>query len=239
MGWVYIACVSEWFGGKNNLLIMKVKLLMFAALFAGFSVSGSAAVIVNYDFSVDANPTTQLVNTSSTAVNSTSAQWTGSSNNGRSTAGNFFGRGPKTTELTSYIQFTVSADPTYVFDLTQLSYGYQMSQIQSANPRSFTFETRSSVDGFGSAISGTYSTNPVTAGGASFHTATFDLSGGTYDGLDEVTFRLYVTGNVTPNTNDIARWDNILVEGGVTLIPEPSAALLGGLGVLLLLRRRR
>jgi hypothetical protein len=206
------------------------------SLLAGTS---HAATIVSYDFSSDANPTTELADTNSTAVTSDASRWTGSNNHGRSAAGNYFGRGPKDTALTSYVQFTVNADSGYTLNLASLSYGYQMSQIQGSGTAPFTFETRSSVDGFASAISGTYSTNPVSSATSSFHTATFDLSSIAYSGLESIEFRFYVTGSGAGFANDIARWDDITVTGDVALIPEPTTALLGGLGLLALLRRRR
>lgn len=127
------------------------------------------------------------------------------------------------------------------FHTPQNEFNYHMSQNQTAGgPHSFTFEVRSSLDSFASAIPGTYSTNPVTAGSAppAGESASFDLSGGNYDDLQNITFRLYLTGSVTGN-NDVARWNNILVEGSVAVIPEPTTALLGSLGLLLFLLRRR
>lgn len=219
---------------------------VFAA-FAGLAIAplGNAATIVAYDFDTNASPTTGSViaNTASTPV--TSAGWFNNDQSGSSgrsgTSFSYFGRGPSNIPGTSYIGFTITADPTYTLDLTALSFNYHMSQIQSVGgPHSFTFEVRSSLSNFASAIPGTYSTNPLTAGSATpaGESATFDLSGGNYDDLENITFRLYVTGSVT-GFNDIARWDNILVEGSVAAIPEPTTALLSSLGLLFLLRRRR
>ncbi len=218
-----------------------ISLILSIFFFVVFSPLLYSATIVSYDFATSANPTTQLANTTSTAVTSTSVQWTGSTNNGWSGSSfSFFGRGPKDTNLTSYIQFTVSAAPTYTLDLSGFSFNYHMSQIQSANAN-FSFEVRSSSDNYASAIAGTYSVNPVTnaTAGATYRTASFDLTGGSFDDLEDITFRLYVTGNVTPNTNDIARWDDIVLTGDITVIPEPASALLCSLGLLGLLRRRR
>ncbi len=51
-------------------------------------------------------------------------------------------------------------------------------------------------------------------------------------------FGVAMVDNVETNSYN-ARFDAVQVNGTVTVIPEPSAALLGGLGALLLLRRRR
>lgn len=224
---------------KNNILSLAI---------TAFTISiplSQAATIVAYDFATNASPTpgSEIANTTSTPV--TSAGWFNndqSGSSGRSSSSfSYFGRGPSTTPGTSYIGFTIAADPTYALDLTALSFNYHMSQIQSAGgPHSFTFELRSSLSNFATAIPGSYNTNPVIAGSVppAPESASFDLSGGTYDDLENITFRLYVTGSVT-GFNDIARWDNILAEGSVNAIPEPSAAFLGALSLLALLRRRR
>ena len=56
-------------------------------------------------------------------------------------------------------------------------------------------------------------------------TYTLRIKGGDFLGLDE-------SGNHTAI-------DNLSINGTFTAVPEPSAALLGGLGLLALLRRRR
>lgn len=221
---------------------------IFPLAFAAFTISlptSHAATIVAYDFATNASPTTGSVIANTTSTPVTSAGWFNNDQNGSSghsgSSFSYFGRGPSTTAGTSYIGFTITADPNYTLTLAALSFNYHMSQIQSAGgPHAFTFELRSSLSNFATPISGTYSTNPVTAGSATpaGESASFDLSGGNYDDLQNITFRLYVTGSVTGN-NDIARWDNILVEGAVNAIPEPSAALFSGFGLLALLRRRR
>lgn len=60
-----------------------------------------------------------------------------------------------------------------------------------------------------------------------------DLDSGTYSGVAE-NFKFYISG--TTNGSNAA--DNLYFNS-LTIVPEPSAALLGGLGVFALLRRRR
>ena len=212
---------------------MKTNLTSLLALSA-FAVAipvAHGATVVFYDFATDLNPTTEAANTSSTAVAGEGFGGTGRS----SFENNAFGRGISMDVGESYLGFTINADSGFTLDLTDLSFLYRISQIEGASTE-FTFEVRSSVDGFAAEVPGTYSTNPTGVSGSN-RTASFDLTGGDFAGLETVTFRLGVTGNGASNFNDIARWDDILVEGSV--IPEPSAALLGSLGLLALLRRRR
>jgi hypothetical protein len=139
---------------------------------------------------------------------------TGFGNSGRSTAGNFFGRGISPTDLEDYISFTITADTGFTLDLSQLEFDYYVQQDQSPF-NSFTFEVRSSVDGFTAATSGTYTLNPATSG-APYEDATFDLTGASYQGLSSIEFRLYAKTSGSEQFNDIVRWDNITVTGTVT-----------------------
>jgi hypothetical protein len=72
-------------------------------------------------------------------------------------------------------------------------------------------------------------------------TASFDLTGLAFQDLTgsfEVRIYALITPAFTP-TARINRYDNVVLSGDVAAIPEPSTALLGGLGLLALLRRRR
>jgi hypothetical protein len=52
-------------------------------------------------------------------------------------------------------------------------------------------------------------------------------------------FGSFDTLNLPSLTGDLSWQNNLLTDGTLVVIPEPSAALLGGLGLLALLRRRR
>jgi len=52
-------------------------------------------------------------------------------------------------------------------------------------------------------------------------------------------FGSFDTLNLPSLTGDLSWQNNLLTDGTLVVIPEPSAALLGGLGLLVLLRRRR
>jgi hypothetical protein len=213
-------------------------LSVLAALALMLGNTAQAATIVSYDFSLDDNPTVEAANSGSSAM--TGAGWTsgGSPSFGRSTAGNYYGRGPSNTVGTSWVGFTITADTGYALDLDQLAFDYYVQQRQSGTW--FIFEVRSSVDSYASAIAGTYSENPADQG-APYENATLDLTGGSYDGLESISFRLYAKSDSTPNFNDIVRWDNILVSGDVntTAIPEPASLAMGLVGLTLIAGRRR
>lgn len=211
-------------------------LLVLAALLAGHSAH--AATIASYEFVTSAAVTTadSNVTASNFAASSgfSAAAWSSSQN--------FFTReAPISFDVDSgYVGFTVTADSGFTLDLTSLSFNYWATR---GAPRSSdyteTVSVRTSVDGFAADLSGTYSLNPFTSNGA-VQSASFDLTGASFQGLSSFEVRIYQVINDTVNEfNDISRTDNVLLEGSVSVIPEPSAALLGGLGLLALLRRRR
>jgi uncharacterized protein (TIGR03382 family) len=79
--------------------------------------------------------------------------------------------------------------------------------------------------------------DPFASGqGSTRVTVTEDTSGVLASGVDSIRFTLISTPDGL--TNDTV-YKEIDVFGTATVIPEPSTALLGGLGVLALLRRRR
>jgi hypothetical protein len=74
----------------------------------------------------------------------------------------------------------------------------------------------------------------LVAGGS--QSATLDLSGAAFQNITTATtFRIYGWDNISTSGN--LRVDDVQLNG--TVAPEPSTALLGSLGVLALLRRRR
>jgi hypothetical protein len=87
--------------------------------------------------------------------------------------------------------------------------------------------TLTGTGGIGSAFNGNGSVATVSIGGNTFGTFTLAQQTNAY-----LTFSGY---NYLSDQFGIGRFDNL----NVTLVPEPGAALLGGLGVLALLRRRR
>ncbi len=223
--------------------MMRLHLLAGIAAVTGslaFLVSrADCATVASYDFATSAAVTTEDSNVTSTAFAASS----GFAASAWSSSGlNFFTRqAPLSFDVNSgYVGFTVTAEPGFQLNLTQLSFNYFATR---GAPRSLdyteTLYVRTSADGFAADLSGNYSLNPFTSNGT-VQSASFDLSGASFQGLGSLEVRIYQVINDTVNEfNDISRTDNVLLQGSVAAIPEPSAVLLGILGSLLLLRRRR
>ncbi|MEP4047700.1 MAG: PEP-CTERM sorting domain-containing protein [Luteolibacter sp.] len=98
-----------------------------------------------------------------------------------------------------------------------------------------SYFVRSSVDSYASNLSEAF--NFI---GTSAKTVTVDLTtfGTAFDNLSgDVEFRVYIHGRGNTTTSSGTYLDNVSFAGEA--IPEPSAALLGAIGMLCLLRRRR
>lgn len=123
-------------------------------------------------------------------------------------------------DLTAYFTFTLTPTSSYEIDYTDFVY---TSQASGTGPTSFA--VRSSRDSFVANIG-----TPVASG------ATISLTGAAFQNITTATeFRVYGFGaSSSAGTFSV---NSFTFNGEV--VPEPSTALLGGLGLLALLRRRR
>jgi hypothetical protein len=230
---------------NNDTMNPSTKTTTLAAL-AGLALtagSASAAVIAQYDF------TGAAVTSSDSEPNSTAQDFaaTGADLGFSVSGNNAFARSQAlagTDEAAAianvaYMSFTVSTTAGNKLDLTSLTYTSIHNATNAGAPdtnATMNFFVRSSIDSYaatvGSVFSETWdSTTP---------NRTIDLSGAAFQNLTSpVTFRLYVYESVELDTNQGARWDDVVLNGNVNAIPEPSAIALLGLGGLALLRRRR
>ena len=212
------------------------------------AATSHAAVLAQYDFN-GASAVASTVATDVTAGNFTPVG-INPANVGLSGAGNAFLRSTRTQAtqalaltdlnagLNDYQTVTISAGPGKFLDLTSVTFGFNANNNNSGGNFTSTAVLSSNVNGFGVAITGTDNSRTVaqSTSGPFTPTATFDLSASEYNNLSTITFRLSTFDSINDN-GDLSRFDDFTLNGDV--IPEPSSTLLGGLGMLCLLRRRR
>ncbi len=163
------------------------------------------------------------------------------------------GTNSTTTSFTNntVLSFSLTIPADVTLDLTSLTFDYTSSGLSGSD---FIYaRTFSSIDGFDDVsndtigLFGKASTDPVSASDVTINLADptvnfFRVSGsnvnaGDFDDLTNQTVTFYMSmirGTSVANA-DYIQFDNVTLN----FVPEPSSALLGGLGVLFLLRRRR
>ena len=230
---------------------MKFQTILLAAASAVIiSLPAEAAVLASYDFASNLAATTSAANM--TAGSFTFA--TGfTTNTGYSSGGNIFARVNATTGSTlaaaitanNYVTVTVTPDPGFQLNLTSLTvdlgYSLNAASVPSGVGVSLSTSVFSSVGGFTApAVLATQTFTAADQGttGILYQNINIDLTDPAYQGLSgPLQFRIYFYDSNSSLTQPIHRVDNFTLNGAV--VPEPSATLLGGLGMLALLRRRR
>lgn len=142
-----------------------------------------------------------------------------------------------TTEGGDYFGFTVTVAPGYQLNIESLT--FMAARNNDGTPASVSLLT--SINGFTALNSvNDFSITSINAGAGTYQSFTSaGITGAAYDALGEGTheFRFYVY-NATA-LNNPTRFDNIVLDGEVTLIPEPSSFLMTLLAGTSLLRRSR
>lgn len=132
-----------------------------------------------------------------------------------------------------YIEFTVAPNGGFSIDYTTFTIDVQKEAGSAAFYGWFLVDQNNNGWDTGDQIGAEYSFTQVGA----WETMSFDVSSLT-GVASSTSFRIYLGADGTGSANGV-NVDNLILSGNLTAIPESSAALLGGLGVLLLLRRRR
>gem|GEM_PF-3086451 len=121
-----------------------------------------------------------------------------------------------------YIEFTVTATSGYVLNLDDLT--FNTARGGSSGTRSWALRT--------SLTSGDFATGTPTAirtnGGTTMDNELVDLSAGTFQNITSVTFQLATISDASGLAID---YDDIVLNGTVTAIPEPSSLGLMGLAL--------
>lgn len=134
-----------------------------------------------------------------------------------------------------YIEFTITATAGSTLDLTTLTFDFARA-IRGTND----FAVLTDVDTFASYVAledQAAGTGLLTDADAA---QSVDLSAAAYQGLSDITFRIVFDDRQANSGGASASIiDNIIVNGTVVPIPEPSSTALLGLGGLALILRRR
>lgn len=247
---------------------MKLKSLNFCLLMAGLTATSYGALSFTEDFSDGtASPNMAIGNVFGSDITSTSSGPTGVFSYGTTDSSRIYlgtndtDYGLQNVTFEADVKFTsLSSAWSMVFfglggrDAVAANFGepltgaYLMGVIRPDENGTGNLQSRNSFGGSALAFSGIGLTAGSTHGirmewNAALSQATFlfDLNNdGTYDPA------LTYTSTVAPSTFTASN-SRLVIGGGnglsfdniVVTVPEPSAALLGGLGVLALLRRRR
>jgi hypothetical protein len=230
---------------------------MTSSIRSGFALLGitlvstlHAETLVQYDFTSSA---TAVTATGSNVVTQSFAKGAGLTSTTLSSTGfpsvkSIFVTSAQVDDQTAlpanndWLGFTISAEAGYKLNLSSLSFYYGYSNTSGTISGSATFDVRSSaVNDYGTSIwSG--SLNVVNSTSPNWTLASIGLSAVSYQGLDTVSFRIYLNDGANTSTNSQLRIDTVALSGVSSNIPEPSTyALVAGVGGLVGagFRRRR
>ena len=213
--------------------------MAFSAIAA---VSSHAATLLEFDFSGSTSAATS--NSQNSTFNAAFIQPTtmirgaGISNNnaGNSFRGTGFSNNGIATTNTDFFEFALTATGTNKFSVESITGNFNGTSTFSASP-GVTMAYAYSLDS--GATFTLLDTFTRIGSGVSTYTLTAPQAAVLTD-VDSVVFRFYASGQTTTGGWGL---QSATTPGTIGLsvqgIPEPSSALLGGLGLLALLRRRR
>jgi len=228
---------------------MKITLPLLAA-FGALAGSAQAVVLAGWDF--ETNTPSSNVGTTSTVV--TAETGSGSFHGVHASGATTWGIGPGNGSPGGFVSNSWTTGDYYEFSTSSTSYESITVSFDQAGvgrgPRDFQLSY--STDGTNFTNSGSVYAVPRDGpggidweAGAAIASFSFDLSGvSALDDAATIYFRISQVGVDSVSTglavvaNGGSRLDNVTISG-TAIVPEPGAALLGALGMLGLLRRRR
>ena len=216
-----------------------------------FAASIEADTLVQYTFasSLTAATTSGANVTTASMTKGAGVTFTRSTGTGAgSPAGSIFVEGSQVDEAisatsTDWVGFTITAASGYELNLTSLSFDYAFTYQGGAVPTSATFDVRSSVLGYGTSIDSFTATAVNIGTNPTWLPASVVLTGGDYQNLNSITFRIFLNDGSNASGTSYLRLDTLTLSGvAATAVPEPASyAMFGGLAGLLVsvLGRRR
>ncbi|QTN33478.1 hypothetical protein HZ994_14515 [Akkermansiaceae bacterium] len=219
-----------------------------ACLLGAFSIPASSAVLAGYNFNGDNLAQTDGLLGGGNAVLSGGARFpTPGDGSVEFPHGNTAGSLAASITANDYVGFTVTNNTGQPATLDTLTFDWWFNSPNASGTQFYRIDLLSSRLAFadGNAIAGREFGEGATPGvgfnahdtRANAYANTFNVSSlGTLAASESIEFRLYYSTNRTTFSTDTVI-DNLALNG--TAVPEPSAALLGALGLLALLPRRR
>lgn len=127
-----------------------------------------------------------------------------------------------TVAADDYLEFTVTPNVGYTFDLTSITFDRAVSTSSNLTGPFFvrsSLNYATTIGAFASSVSTDYTRSTITLSSAYLNLAT------------ATTFRIYLydTGANANSATNVLRLDNVTLNGTLAAVPEPAAALLGGL----------
>ncbi len=127
-----------------------------------------------------------------------------------------------------YFSFFITPADGYQLNLESITIDLSVNGFNTtSNTASYAFS--STVGGLGTLASNTVSRTAPNSSALSYTRNTFSFSHPEFANITSATeFRLFVSNSLV-NDGAIARFDNIIINGSLTAVPEPSITMLGAL----------
>lgn len=212
-----------------------------AAVISQFNFTGNSAASSDSEPITSTSDITQGAGITGTIFASDRMEVRGNQTTASNSNNTLASQQPPAITADDYITFTVTVPVGQVMSLTSLDYSWA---TQNAYRQSFGIYSDKTGFTYANILDGLHASGSAGTGGSmtAFTDREIDLS--VFASLQDLTnttveFRFYITHPQSSSNLRAWAFDDIVLNGTVDVIPEPTTALLGGLGMLALLRRRR